>query len=629
MSRPEPLDFQARYKIGETPAFPVAHLALEADWPFASDRFEAVLAASLQAARQLAAALPEGEVLARAAGFAEQGAAHPWVRWIEAFARARGLEAPAVHVEEADDRLRLRIPTSYPFVVEGWARTALDLLRLAHRALDGGVDVDKALWARRLTWIARPLPDAPTRVLHDALNRHGLLWTWQGGRRTLVGTGSRQQAVETDGGPEAQADRLAALGLMVPVYAVTGSVGKTTSVRMIAQLLALAGHRVGLTASDGAWAGDRLLAAGDQIGGTAARLVLRQPDVDAAVLEYGRGGLIAIGMPPWPYDIGMLINVEEVHLGIEAVETMAQMADVKARMLTPARIALLNRDDAQCRRLGALRGAASCAWFSATASAAVLRKASRGTAGAAGVIRDGEGAPAAIAVWREGRLERSLSLAGVAPLHGLLGEKTLEELLGAAAAIAFGPLPCDDLEAALRVLRLDARNHSFRASIHRNGPIVFMLDKAAEEASLRHLQTAVETLCASEGISRRLCAVARGATETSKVLHNSCRRLNQFIDEFICFDRPNAYTLSGARPEYAPGSIPHLLKAELDRLNRAAGSDKPVMTMADWDATEDYLRARLAATTEKMLVLINQPSTGQAELNRRIMDFVERPLAGN
>ena len=625
----DPPDFQARYKIGETLAFPVAHLALEADWPFAPDSFEALLTASLGVARQLAAALAEGQVLARAADLVEPGPAHPWIRWIEAFARARGLDTLAIHVEETGERIRLRIPTAYPFAVEGWARTALQLLRLAHRTLQGRVQVDRARWQRRAARLARPLPDAPTRALHAALSARHLFWTWQSGSRTLVGTGSRQRPVESDGDPEALADRLAADDLMVPLYAVTGSVGKTTSVRMIAQLLAGKGLRVGVTASDGAWAGERLLAVGDQIGGTSARLVLRQRDIDAAVLEYGRGGLIAMGMPHWPIGVGMLINVEDVHLGIAAIETRAQMADVKALMLGPARIALLNRDDRQCRRLGALRDAAACAWYSATASAAVLRKASRGSAGAAGVIRDGEGAPAAIAIWHEGRLARSLSLEGVAPFHGRLGEKTVDELLGAVAAIAFGPIPFDDLEAALRALRLDGRNHSFRASVHRNGAITFMLDKAAEEASLRHLHTAVDAVCASEGIGRRLCAVVRGAVETPEALYGSCHRLNQFVDEFICFDRPDAYTSSGARPDYPPGSIPHLLKAELDRVNRAAGVEKPVVTMADWDAVEAHLRARLAGATEKMLVLINQPSSSQAALNRRILDFVNRPLEGN
>jgi hypothetical protein len=621
--------FQARYKIGETPPFPVEHVALEATWDFAAARSGALFDASLAAARRTAA-VAASEGLARAAALAAQVGefAHPWARWIDALARTHGLDGLSIHVEEEGGMVRLRIPTSYPAVVARWGEAGLDLLLLARATIEGGsVAADSERWRKRLAAFDRGLPDAPTRALHSALSERNLFWAWRDGAPTMVGSGSRQRPVEAGADPQAIAGSIAALDPMVPVYAVTGSVGKTTTVRMIAQLLESTRLRLGITASDGAWAAGHRIAEGDQIAGVPARRVLGRPDVDVAVLEYGRGALIAGGMPRWSVDVGLLVNIDDAHLTMDSITTRAQMADVKALMLAPARLAVLNRDDSQCRRVGALRDASTCAWFSLTASAAALRRVSRSAAGAAGVERGEDGAPAAIALWRAGRREHRLSLDGVAPFHGLLGEKTLEELLGAVASVAFGPVPVADLEAGLRALRLDSENHSFRASVHRNGDIFFMLDKGAEDASLRHLQTAVEAVCAREGIGHRLCVVTRGAVEAPEVLYGACARLHRFCDSFVCFDRPNAYAMSGARPDdYPPGSIPHLLKAEIERLNRAAGIDKPVVTMPDWDAAEAHLRTRLADATGKMLVLINQPSSSQADLNRRIVDFVSEPL---
>src|SRR5690606_28704798 len=157
-------------------------------------------------------------------------------------------------------------------------------------------------------------------------------------------------------------------------------------------------------------------------------------DVEAALFEQGRGGIISHGVPYTRSDVAVLVNVQDVHLGLDGVETLEDMARVKAVGVRPARVAVLNRDDARCRRIGERRKADSCVWFSLTASADRLRDVSARALGAAGVERGEGGEPLALIVWRAGRIESRLSLDGVAPYHGLLGEKTVEELLAAVAA---------------------------------------------------------------------------------------------------------------------------------------------------------------------------------------------------
>ncbi len=463
------------------------------------------------------------------------------------------------------------------------------------------------------------LPDSDIMGLHRDLWRRGVAWRWEGGRRTRVGVGDRQAVIEGAGCPGQFDDPDE---WRVPIYTVTGSVGKTTTVRMLSQLLANSGKRLALTASDGAWIGATQVAHGDCIGGLSAETLLNSPDVEAALFEQGRGGIIKHGVPYARSDVAVLINVQDVHLGLDGVDTLEDMARVKAMGVRPARVAVLNHEDAQCRRIGARRPADSCVWFSLTASPDRLRDVSAGALGAAGVERDENGEPLALAVWRAGRPECRLSLDGVAPYHGLLGEKTVEELLAVVAAAWFGPLPVSDWQACLRALRLDNTNHLFRTSVHRRGEVLYVLDKAGEESSLDVLREAIENLAEREGIARRVAVVARAAGEPPERHRESARLLHGFMDEFICFDRPVSYTYPTALPVYAPGSIPLLLRDEFARLNAERGTDKPVTVVEDWAAAEACLREYLSGLEGKVLVLINQPSTADVDLNDSIVAFV-------
>jgi hypothetical protein len=102
----------------------------------------------------------------------------------------------------------------------------------------------------------------------------------------------------------------------------------------------------------------------------------------------------------------------------------------------------------------------------------------------------------------------------------------------------------------------------------------------------------------------------------------SVEMLHRFMDEFLCFDRPDSYSHSAALPIYSPGSIPRLLRDEVLRLNAERGTDKPVAVVPEWSAAEAFLRKRLAGLDGTTLVLINQPATSAPELNRRIARFV-------
>jgi cyanophycin synthetase len=116
----------------------------------------------------------------------------------------------------------------------------------------------------------------------------------------------------------------------IPVVAVTGVNGKTTTTRLIAHILSQARHRVGFTCTEGIYVGGRLIEAGDCSGPRSARTVLQHPEVDAAVLETARGGILRAGLGFDRCDVAVVTNVGEGdHLGCGDVDTVEQLARVK------------------------------------------------------------------------------------------------------------------------------------------------------------------------------------------------------------------------------------------------------------------------------------------------------------
>jgi cyanophycin synthetase len=135
----------------------------------------------------------------------------------------------------------------------------------------------------------------------------------------------------------------------IPIAAITGTNGKTTTTRMVAHILKGAGETVGTTTTDGVYIDGRLTVAGDMTGPTSAQMVLRDPSVSIAVLETARGGLLRAGMGYAACDVGAVLNVSGDHLGLKGIDSLEQLAEVKRIVIEATRgTAVLNADDALC-----------------------------------------------------------------------------------------------------------------------------------------------------------------------------------------------------------------------------------------------------------------------------------------
>ena len=134
----------------------------------------------------------------------------------------------------------------------------------------------------------------------------------------------------------------------IPIVAVTGTNGKTTTTRLIAHMVKMKGYRVGYTTSDGIYIQNRLLQQGDTTGPLSAEFVLRDPTVNFAVLECARGGLLRAGLGFHYCNIGIVTNVAPDHLGLKGIHSIDQLARVKAvipESVLPEGYAILNADD--------------------------------------------------------------------------------------------------------------------------------------------------------------------------------------------------------------------------------------------------------------------------------------------
>ena len=133
----------------------------------------------------------------------------------------------------------------------------------------------------------------------------------------------------------------------IPIAAVTGTNGKTTTTRMLAHIYKLAGETVGMSSTDGVYVDGTRTVIGDMTGPMAAQMVLRDPRVSVAVLETARGGLLRAGMGYSGPDVACCLNVAADHLGLRGVDTLEQLAAVKRIPIEAARDAVvLNADDA-------------------------------------------------------------------------------------------------------------------------------------------------------------------------------------------------------------------------------------------------------------------------------------------
>ena len=166
--------------------------------------------------------------------------------------------------------------------------------------------------------------------------------------------GFRMHLAPTDGLPRNVAEPVINMlfppgtPIKIPIVAITGTNGKTTTTRLMAHIAKTAGHKVGFTTTDGIYIQNIMMQRGDCTGPQSAEFVLKDPTVDFAVLETARGGILRAGLGFHQCDIGIVTNVAADHLGLKDINSLEDMARVKSivvEAIMPSGYAILNADD--------------------------------------------------------------------------------------------------------------------------------------------------------------------------------------------------------------------------------------------------------------------------------------------
>jgi cyanophycin synthetase len=240
----------------------------------------------------------------------------------------------------------------------------------------------------------------------------------------------------------------------VPIIAVTGTNGKTTTSRMIAHIFKGIGRKVGMTSTDGVVIDERLVIKSDASGPKSARMVLQNPRVDFAVFEVARGGILREGLGYDRNDVAVVTNVAPDHLGLRGVDTLDQLAAVKSVIVEAVPrdgAAVLNADDPHVRRMRR-KCSGEVVWFSLQAPGSAIRDmiddhCRRG--GRAVVLEPTERGE--MIVIRHGR--RSMQLAWTHLLPATFGGTArfnIANALAAAAAAFAAGAPLHDIRQGLR-----------------------------------------------------------------------------------------------------------------------------------------------------------------------------------
>ncbi|HEU5051238.1 MAG TPA: cyanophycin synthetase [Gemmatimonadales bacterium] len=373
----------------------------------------------------------------------------------------------------------------------------------------------------------------------------------------------------------------------IPIAAVTGTNGKTTTARMLAHIHKLAGHHVGLTTTDGVYIDGQRTVAGDMTGPRATRMVLSDPFVDVAVLEVARGGLLRAGMAVRQVDVGAVLNVQPDHLGRGGIETVEELAKVKRIVVEVARdTAVLNADDPLCLAMADHTDARHVCYVTVDPNHELVREHIQ--AGGRGVVLEGSMTGRMITLYDHGA---HIPLLPAHLIPATLDGKALHNVQNAmvAAAMAFSMgLKLENIRHGLQTFDTTFFQAPGRGNVFDELPFKVILDYGHNAAAVAAMVEFVERLQTG---GRRIVVLSAPGDRRDEDVREIARIAAGSFDLYVC-RRDDA--LRGRDPE----EIPHLLR---DALLESGVPEGQILVIPD---EQDATAAALAAARGGDLLLV-------------------------
>jgi len=401
----------------------------------------------------------------------------------------------------------------------------------------------------------------------------------------------------------------------IPIVAVTGSNGKTTTARMISHVMKGMGHKVGLTSTDGIYVDGRIVRKADASGPKSASMVLQNPTVDFAVFEVARGGILREGLGYQRNDVAVVLNVTGDHLGLGGITSIRQLAEVK-RVVVEAvprdGVAVLNADDPLVAAM-ARHTSGSVIYFSMDPDHDRLKfQASRGRR----AVTLEQGRNGEMIVLRQGRKSMSLVWTHLIPatFEGRARMNVQNALAATAAAWAAGA-HLHDIRQGLRTFTTSYYMAPGRLNMFELDGYRVVVDYAHNPPAMEALGEFVDRLTeASAGgarapvTGRRIGVVATAGDRRDEDIGELGRIAARYFDEIIIREDEN----NRGRPR---GETAALIAAGIESAGPERRTTAVTTILGELDATRAALD--LASDGDVVVVCVDHANEVWKELQRR------------
>ena len=353
-------------------------------------------------------------------------------------------------------------------------------------------------------------------AMQAAAAKHQVPFLWDDDE-VSVGFGKSALTWPADQLPDPESIDWSGVG-SIPLGIVTGTNGKSTTVRLAASILNAGGLRAGITSTDYIRVGEEILDRGDYSGPGGARTLLRHPQSEAVVLEVARGGLLRRGIGVELADAALVTNVAEDHMGEYGINSVAEMAEAKfivRRALSADAPLILNADDSESVRMAAKLNN-RIIWFAVDVENPVLQKHLQ-KQGQAAYLSEGW------LVLAEGDKARKIVLAEDIPItFGGVARYNIRNALGAMALCSVLGADDDALATGLKSFSGDAEVNPGRGNLYQKNDIRIFIDFAHNEHGLKAVADTVNAFKARRNMVLMGQAGDRSDEEISAFVSAAC-----------------------------------------------------------------------------------------------------------
>ena len=316
----------------------------------------------------------------------------------------------------------------------------------------------------------------------------------------------------------------------IPIAAVTGTNGKTTTSRMLAHILKMCGFTVGLTSTDGVYIDGQLSVPGDMTGPVSAKMILRDPSVDAAVMETARGGMLRGGLGFQTCNVACCLNVAADHLGLKGIDTLEQLAEIKRVPIEIAEdAAVLNADDPLCLQMADYTDAETLCYVTMNPGHPLVKQHIR-AGGQAFVLEEGMNGHM-ITIYDS---ESHIPLLWTHLIPATIEGRAIHNVQNAmfAAALAYNmDIGLEDIRHGLRTFDATFFQTPGRMNIYDEHPFKVILDYAHNPAAVRAMCSLVDRF---EPEGKRIIVLSAPGDRRDEDIREIAEIAAGHFDHFIC-----------------------------------------------------------------------------------------------